>query len=171
MKGVVTMKHVVNLSIIIVSLLLMLGGGIAYAEDIAPPGEVRLLTPDEMPTLPPADLPAHPNITLAASLPTAAPFPAQLPSCLEPTGASFAVLVSPVYPETGGRSFCVKVSTAPENYAAPEGCPYTEYAYYFEPCGSCGTGSQWVHTWRRIVDPCFGYIGPWVYLGKGCLPC
>lgn len=166
------MKHIVSLSIIIVSLLLLPGGGTAYAEDIStPPVEVRLLTADEMPPLPPADISAHSNIVPAASLSTEPPFPTHLPACMEPTETSFAVLVSPVYPETEGRSFCVKVSGAPEDYAALDGCPYTEYAYYFEPCGSCGAGSQWVHTWRRIVDPCFGYTGPWVYLGAGCLPC
>jgi len=154
-------------------LLFMPGGTPAHAEDIStPPVEVRLLTPAETSSLPPASLPANSTVPPASSLPREEPaFPSELPPCLGPTDTPFTVLASPIYPETPGWSFCVKIPLAPEDSTTPTGCPYTEYAYSFEPCGSCGTGSQWVHTWRRIVDPCFGYTGPWSYLGAGCLPC
>lgn len=110
---------------LVLGLLFMPGGTPAHAEDIStPPVEVRLLTPAETSSLPPASLPANSTVPPASSLPREEPaFPSELPPCLGPTDTPFTVLASPIYPETPGWSFCVKIPLAPEDSTTPTDLP------------------------------------------------
>lgn len=150
-------------------LLLVFSGTVVLAEGGEPPSvAVQQLSPEE---IPPLGEGAVFSVYVSPDPAGNQSFPTQVPACLTSPEPAYAVLASPVYPATAGWSFCIHTPAASNQGMSPQECAYTEYVYYFEPCGSCGDGAQWVHTWRRIVDPCFGYTGPWEYLGKGCLPC
>lgn len=151
-------------------LLLVFSGTVVLAEGGEPPSvAVQQLSPEEIPPL--GEGAVFSTVYVSPDPAGNQSFPTQVPACLTSSEPAYAVLASPVYPDTAGWSFCIHTPAASNQGISSQGCAYTEYVYYFEPCGSCGDGAQWVHTWRRIVDPCFGYTGPWEYLGKGCLPC
>lgn len=145
-----------------IALLLLSSVAVVRAE-APPPPEVSLVplegTPPALPEndLSPGDIPPE-----ALKMPSVA-----LP-CLYTTAQQTGVLISKVGPETEA-SICVTLPS-PEKIE-PDSCPYTQYRIDLYACGTCGGGKRIVTFWRRTVDPCWGYVGPWEYIRSDCWPC
>lgn len=142
--------------------LLLLSSVTMVRAETPPPPEVRL-TPvgGAPPALPGNDL-FSPDIPSEALQPPSVALP-----CLYTTDQQTGILISKVQPETEA-SICVAL---PSSEIRPESCPYTQYRVDLHPCGTCGSGKRAVTFWRRTIDPCWGYEGPWEFIGSDCWPC